>query len=128
MMILCFWLSIESRKPPFILLAFIQNSIIRFGEKVPNEKSTSFFQKITIPPPLLISRQTSIIPPNFILLRISSSLTLSSHVSAKNTTKGSYAWIKSLSSCFVRRFPSPQQFQDRRFIAPGGLTINLRHW
>jgi len=83
---------------------------------VPKEKSISFFQNMTIPSPL-VSRQTSIIPPKFNLIRIFSSLVLSSHVLARNTTEGSCARIKSLSSCSVGRFPSPRQCQHRRFIA-----------
>ena len=92
-----------------------------FGEKVPKEKSISFFQKMTIPPPL-VSQQNSIIPPKFNLILISSSLAISSHVSAKNTTEGSCALIKSPSSYSVSRFPSLRQFQHRRFIAFGGAA------
>ena len=52
-----------------------------------------------------------------------SSLASFAHVSAINTTEGSFAWIISPSSLLVRRFLSPQQFHTRRFIVTDGAEL-----
>ena len=91
---------------------------IWLGEKVLTKKSKSFFQSTTTHPPL-DSRETSVKPPNLYLAQISSSLALSSHVSAKITTKGSYARIKLPSSWYVSGFPRSRQFQHKRLMESG---------
>ena len=75
-----------------------------------------FFQNKTNPPPLF-SLGVTHFWSKLILLKVRSSLTLSAHVSAINTTEGSFACINLTSSFSVRGFPSPQQFHNNRLIA-----------
>ena len=76
------------------------------------------FQKRTKPSPLLLLVTTHLFS-NSISYCTWSSLASSAHVLAINTTDGSFSRIISTSSFPVHRFPSPWQFQTRRFIVIG---------
>ena len=89
---------------------------IWFGENESTLKSTKFRQKSARPLPLLfLSTKNKL--SNSMFRLICCSLASSAHVSAINTTEGTFARITTSSSFPVRRFPSPRQFQTIMLMA-----------
>ena len=95
--------------------------------------SIDSLQYNTNPPPLFDLGAMNIFS-NFIFLNTFFSLASSTHVSAKNMTKGSFARTISASSFSMHGFPSPRQFQTRQLIAtsraddqPPPLNLNYFH-